>query len=139
MKKLINAIITVTVLTTSGVKAQDKNVLAVASERAPYVAPAPTVEAPKISETIKLQLYTATVRVNAADESITVNYHVPANANTARILIQDNNGRTLKDFPLVDKSKTSADFYINDLLEGTYKFTLLVNHEKVMAGNFELK
>lgn len=139
MKNVIKAIIIASLLATTVANAQNQNELAIASEKAPYTVPVPNNEIPKFSENIKLLQYTATIKVNAADESITINYKVPANSNSAKVLIQDNNGRTLKDFTLYDKSKTSADFYISDLLAGTYNYVLMVNQEKVMAGKFELK
>jgi hypothetical protein len=67
---------------------------------------------------------------------LNLNYNLSGFSQSATFQIQDFTGRTLKSYS-VNTSASINQFEINDLLAGTYKYVLVVDHEKKMSGEFE--
>jgi hypothetical protein len=75
--------------------------------------------------------------IDSQNSVITLNYELSGFTNNATFQIQDFTGRPLKSFR-VNTNLNANQFEINDLLAGTYKYVLVVDHEKKMSGEFDL-
>ena len=144
MKNLIfKSIMTLSVSAISfTATAQNQNELAVSSAKYTNTEPVKAFDSNeplKVASLNQASLYNAIIKVDDNEQSISINYSVPGNAHSAKVLVKDYNGRILKTFALISKGKASADFMINDLLSGVYNYILVIDEQKTRHGSFEVK
>jgi hypothetical protein len=70
---------------------------------------------------------------------IKLNYALPAFTYSAILLVQDFTGRTLRTFNVNLHNADVNEYYINDLLSGTYNYTLVLDNQKKVTGEFIVK
>jgi hypothetical protein len=71
-------------------------------------------------------------------QTISLNYSIPAFTYSAAIVISDFTGRTLKTIQVNPNLKNRNSFYVADLLSGTYQYTLILDNQKKINGEFTL-
>src|ERR1700756_894329 len=64
---------------------------------------------------------------NPFAEQTVINYSIPQNASSAQILFYDLNGKQIKAQTINTKGKGVLNVYANDLSNGTYSYTLVVD------------
>jgi hypothetical protein len=64
---------------------------------------------------------------NPFAEQTVINYTIPQSANSAQILFYDINGKQIKSQNITTKGKGALNVYANDLSNGTYSYTLIVD------------
>jgi hypothetical protein len=77
--------------------------------------------------------------MNEKNNVIKLNYTLPTFTYSAILLIQDFTGRILKTFTVDIHNAVSNEFYINDLLSDTYHYTLVLDNQKKVTGEFIVK
>ena len=85
------------------------------------------------------QLNTPLSILKGKDKLVKLNYTLPAFTYSATLLIQDFTGRILKTFNVNIHNADSNEFYINDLLSDTYHYTLVLDNQKKVSGEFIVK
>jgi hypothetical protein len=99
--------------------------------------PANTAVEPVVNE--KSAINTQALTIDSQKQTLKLNYPLPAFTYSAVILIQDFTGRTLKTINANPHDKIANEFYINDLLSGTYNYTLILDNQKKLYGEFIVK
>jgi hypothetical protein len=61
-----------------------------------------------------------------ADQTI-ITYNIPKNAGTAQLLFYDQNGHIIKTVDINSKGKGQLNVYANDLTNGVYSYTLIID------------
>jgi hypothetical protein len=64
---------------------------------------------------------------NPFAEQTTITYNIPKSANVAQILFYDINGRQIKAVDITKKGHGQLNVYANDLTNGVYSYTLIVD------------
>ncbi len=102
----------------------------------PIVAePADKIASPVIERPVNTPL----VCMNGESKVIKLNYALPSFTYSAILLIQDFTGRTLKTFNVDIHNANTNEYYVNDLLSGTYNYTLVLDHQKKVTGELIVK
>lgn len=70
---------------------------------------------------------------------IKLNHVLPAFTYSAVLLIQDFTGRAIKTFNVNIHNTINQEFYINDLLSGSYNYSLVLDNQKKITGKFLVK
>ncbi len=84
-------------------------------------------------------LSTTVLSVEEQNETIKINCVIPAHTYSATLLVQNFNGRNLKTLAINPNASSAPEFYINDLLSGTYNYTLVLNNQQNIYGKFVVK
>ena len=64
---------------------------------------------------------------NPFAEQTIITYNIPQNANSAQILFYDANGKQINSVTITTKGAGQLNVYANDLSNGTYSYTLIVD------------
>jgi len=68
---------------------------------------------------------------NPFNQSSSINYYLPKTTQSARIILTDIEGNTLKTYPLKTQGNGSLQIHKNTLASGTYLYTLWVNQAPI--------
>ena len=68
----------------------------------------------------------------------TINYTLPLQYNTAKIVITDKSGRTMKEVKVVGMGKTSLTVDASTLASGTYEYSLIIDSKLISAKQMTL-
>jgi hypothetical protein len=71
-------------------------------------------------------------------KALHLNYSLPAFTYSAEMVITDFTGRTLKAFKINPHDCNNFDFNIADMLAGQYQYTLILDNQKSVTGEFTL-
>ncbi len=77
--------------------------------------------------------------VDEQNETIKLNYVIPSHTYSATLMVQDFNGRNLRTITINPNATNATEFYIKDLLSGTYDYTLVLNNQRNIYGKFIVK
>src|SRR6185437_2224837 len=64
---------------------------------------------------------------NPFAEQTTITYNIPLTANAAQLLFYDINGKQIQNVAITAKGKGQLNVYANDLTNGVYSYTLIVD------------
>ena len=78
------------------------------------------------------------VSLDKQSQNINIDFTMPAFTYSAVLMVQDFTGRTLKTMTLNPHGKISAELPVNDMLAGTYSYTIVLDNQKKVSGQFSL-